>query len=176
MQKLSACDRTPARYRNPINLIPFHNLIIMDIHHIDWKLVSDIIIDNSIEAASSILIWELIGIAVSIVLIVLYHKRKIFRRETNKYYHWAVKLYIPYLLVIGFIFFGKAGVIRFGHQYLNRQNQEAVNVIYDKSFGRILGNADDPNSLIRYAEHIGTAIKTGDDAMNSLACHDKFKT
>jgi hypothetical protein len=143
----------------------------MDLQHIDWKLISDLLIDNSIEAGSTILKWEFIGIAVSIFLIVLFWKRGIFKRPANKYYNWTVKLYIPLLLVVGFIFFGKAGVIRFAHQYLTKQNQEAVNVIYDKTFGSLLGSADDPKSLIRYAETIGKTVKTVDEGMNNLGSY-----
>jgi hypothetical protein len=143
----------------------------MDLQHINWKLISDLVIENSVEAASTILKWESIGLAVSIFLIVLFWKRGFFKRPANKYYNWSVKIYIPLLLVIGFVFFGKAGIIRFAHHYLTKQNQEAVNIIYDKTFGSLLGSADDPKSLIRYAETIGKTVKTVDEGMNSLGSY-----
>jgi hypothetical protein len=143
----------------------------MDLQLINWELVSTLVIENSIEAASKILKWEIIGIVISIALIIIYWKRGILKRPAHKYYNWSVKLYIPLLLIIGFIFFGKAGVIRFAHEFLTRQNQDAVNALYDKSFGQVLGHADDPKSLIRYAEKIGQTVKTVDEGMNNLATH-----
>jgi hypothetical protein len=148
----------------------------MNILHQDWKMISELVLSHSIEAASQILKWEVIGIAVSIALIFVFWKRNLLKRPANKYYNWAVKLYIPMILVVGFIFFGKIGIIKFAHKTLTKENEAAVDMIYKNSLGKVLGSADDEKSLIRYAEKIGTTVKTVEEGMDNLVYYITFNS
>jgi hypothetical protein len=76
-----------------------------------WDIFSGIILPDSGTLVWNLVLYGVLSFAVAILLLVLGQRFKAFHRE-QKYYNWAVKLYIP-LILLGTLYFGlQVGLFR----------------------------------------------------------------
>ncbi|MBL0016089.1 MAG: hypothetical protein IPP17_06510 [Bacteroidetes bacterium] len=68
-----------------------------------WSVCRDIILPESWTVIWSVIVYGFLGILVTILILVLGSRYKVFTR-IPKYYNWAVKLYIP-LVILGTVYF-----------------------------------------------------------------------
>lgn len=100
-----------------------------------WAVCRDIIIPESLTVIWNLVLYGFIGILVTILLLVLGSRYKMFTR-VNRYYNWAVKLYIP-LIIIGTLYFSlQIGLFRGIYKVLDHETLPVSNAVYEQVIGR----------------------------------------
>lgn len=94
-----------------------------------WDVFSEIILPESLTVIWSLVLYGALGILMTILLLVLGHRQRFFRR-IPKYYNWAVKLYIP-LVTIGTLYFAlQWGLGRGIYKVLDHQTPTLTDGLY----------------------------------------------
>lgn len=94
-----------------------------------WDVFSEIILPESLMVIWSLVLYGALGIVVTVLLLVLGHRLRFFRR-IPKYYNWAVKLYIP-LVIIGTLYFAlQWGLGRGVYKVLDHQTPKLTDGLY----------------------------------------------
>jgi len=94
-----------------------------------WGVIKDLVIPYSGILIFNTVIFLTIGLLLSILFIVLMSRKGVFRR-TPKYYNWAVKLYIPMLIIVFLYFFGQIGFARGIFKIFEKEEENIVSGIY----------------------------------------------
>ncbi|HEY0978595.1 MAG TPA: hypothetical protein VGE21_14075 [Flavobacteriales bacterium] len=106
-----------------------------------------------------------LGLLVTIVVIIVYGKLGVFRRQPWRAYHWAVKLWIPYLLVIGMLFAFKLGALRAIRSALTSANKATVDALYDHAISPYIGDAQARQVLLA---RLQGAVNTTQELGNAI--------
>lgn len=94
-----------------------------------WNVFSDLILPESLTVIWSLVLYGVLGLALMILLLVVGHRLRFFRR-IPKYYNWAVKLYIP-LVIIGTLYFAlQWGLGRGVYKVLDHQTPKLTDGLY----------------------------------------------
>lgn len=162
-----------------------------------WNIIKDIVLPHTGTLIFNTFIFLFLGFFISLFYIVVLHKKKILKRKP-KYYNWAVKMYIP-MLIIAFLFlFGHIGFITGIYKILNEENKTITSSIYNnilklsfesekskndfivKLQQSAIEAKDDSNALVESLKITTTAYNTGysviDDNKNKIAAFliDKY--
>ncbi|MFN8393152.1 MAG: hypothetical protein U0176_00610 [Bacteroidia bacterium] len=94
-----------------------------------WDVFRDIILPESLTVIWSLVLYGILGVLVTVLLLVLGHRQRIFKR-IPKYYNWAVKLYIP-LVIIGTLYFAlQWGLGRGVYKVIDHQTPTLTDGLY----------------------------------------------
>ncbi|WP_299249098.1 hypothetical protein [uncultured Aquimarina sp.] len=128
-----------------------------------WSILRDIILPNSGTMIFNIIIFLFLGFIIAIIYCIVLWRKGIFKRAP-KYYNWAVKLYIP-LLIIGILYvFGQWGFIRGIYKILDNEKTMIVKGIYNVSVQQIFESEDAKNKFVLSAQML--AIKAKSDSQD----------
>lgn len=124
----------------------------------DWKALAALASDHLGSTMGSVLYGVLIGSSVGVLLAVLFGKLGVFGRPVNKWYHRGVKLYIPYLLVVGMLIGAQCGFHRAVYKELKLVNDAVVGELYQRALGPALGT---PAARQAFLTSVQSAAKDG---------------
>jgi len=128
-----------------------------------WSILRDIVLPNSGTLIFNIIIFLFLGFIIGIIYCILLWRKGIFKRAP-KYYNWAVKLYIP-LLIVGILYvFGQWGFIRGIYKILDNEKTMIVKGIYNGSVQQIFESEDAKNKFVISAQML--AIKAKSDSQD----------
>ncbi len=129
-----------------------------------WNIIKDIILPHIGTLIFNIIIFILLGFIIAIFYSIILHKKKILKRKP-KYYNWAVKLYIP-MLVVGFIFiFGHIGFITGIYKILDKENKAIVSGIYNNVLKQSFESEKSKNEFIHKLQQSAIEVKDGSYAL-----------
>lgn len=124
----------------------------------DRKALAALASDHLGSAMGSVLIGLFIGLLVGVLLAVVYGKLGVFRRPVNKWYHRGVKLYIPFLVVVGLLIGAQCGFHRAVYKELKLVNDAVVGELYQRALGPALGT---PAARQAFLTSVQSAAKEG---------------
>ncbi|WP_299441960.1 hypothetical protein [uncultured Aquimarina sp.] len=128
-----------------------------------WSILRDIILPNSGTLILNIIIFLFLGFVIAIIYCIVLWRKGIFKRAP-KYYNWAVKLYIP-LLIVGILYiFGQWGFIRGIYKILDNEKTMIVEGIYNGSVQQIFESEEAKNKFVLSAQML--AIKAKSDSQD----------
>ncbi|WP_298320484.1 hypothetical protein [uncultured Aquimarina sp.] len=128
-----------------------------------WSILRDIVLPNSGTLIFNIIIFLFLGFIIGIIYCIVLWRKGIFKRAP-KYYNWAVKLYIP-LLIVGILYvFGQWGFIRGIYKILDNEKTMIVKGIYNGSVQQIFESEDAKNKFVLSAQML--AIKAKSDSQD----------
>ncbi|MGH1518550.1 hypothetical protein [Chryseobacterium sp. JK1] len=104
-----------------------------------------------------ILLCVILGMGVSIILAFIFRKYKVISRE-QKYYNWAVKLYLPTLLIINIIFSLKIGLFWGCYEALKNDSYNLSSQVYHTSSSLIFENEHSKKEFIGDLRSIVTEL------------------
>ncbi|HEX2899404.1 MAG TPA: hypothetical protein VHS96_06765, partial [Bacteroidia bacterium] len=103
---------------------------------------------ESLTVILSVLLYGFLGILLTIILLVLASRYKVFRR-IPKYYNWAVKLYIP-LVVLGTMYFSlQIGLIRGFYKVLDHESAAMTEGIYHQTIDRMFASQSEKEAYFK---------------------------
>ena len=130
-----------------------------------WSIIKDIVLPHTGTLIFNTIIFLFLGFTISIFYIFILHKKKVLKRNL-KYYNWAVKLYIP-MLIIGFLFiFGHIGFITGVYKIINKENEAIVSSIYNNVLEISFESEKSKNDFIITLQQ---SAKEAKDGSNSIA-------
>jgi hypothetical protein len=124
----------------------------------DWKALASLTSDHLGSTVGGVLSAVLLGLVVGIVFIILFWKLGIFRRPVNKWYNRAVKLWIPYLVVVCVSIAAQIGFYRSVYKELITVNDAVAGALYQRALGPALGS---PASRQAFLTTVQSAAKSG---------------
>ncbi|AXT53712.1 hypothetical protein D1818_23855 [Aquimarina sp. BL5] len=128
-----------------------------------WSILRDIVLPNSGALIFNIIIFLFLGFIIGIIYCIVLWRKGIFKRAP-KYYNWAVKLYIP-LLIVGILYvFGQWGFIRGIYKILDNEKTIIVKGIYNGSVQQIFESEYAKNKFVLSAQML--AIKAKSDSQD----------
>ncbi len=125
-----------------------------------WHILKDIVLPHSGTLIINMVLLLVIGFTISLFYIIILSKRKIFKR-IPKYYNWAVKLYIPILILSFLYIFGQLGFIRGVYKILHKEQPRVVSGIYDQALGLYFESEENKNNAIRKIQSMAIEAKDG---------------
>lgn len=126
-----------------------------------WNIIKDIVLPHTGTLIFNTIIFLLLGFFLSLFYIIVLHKKKVLKRKP-KYYNWAVKLYIP-ILIISFLFiFGHIGFITGIYKVLNKENKTITSSIYNSLLKLSFESEKSKNDFIVKLQQ--SAIEAKDDS------------
>jgi hypothetical protein len=142
----------------------------MDITWSDfWSICKDYILPESGTLILSLLLCGIVGLVVAIAILVVGQRYQAFSR-TEKYYNWAVKLYIP-LILLGTIYFSlQLGLFRGIYKVMDNQTPALTEGIYGLTVGQIASTQAEKEA---YVEAMKVYLVTYDGVTQSMA--ERFK-
>lgn len=112
-----------------------------------WAVCRDIILPETLTVVWSVVLYGFIGILVMILLLVLGSRYKIFTR-VHKYYNWAMKLYIP-LIIIGTLYFSmQIGLFRGIYKVLEHESLPITDGIYSQTVERMFASQAEKDAYL----------------------------
>ncbi|WP_299222907.1 hypothetical protein [uncultured Aquimarina sp.] len=124
-----------------------------------WSILRDIVLPNSGTLIFNIILFLFLGIIIAIIYCIVLWRKGIFKR-TPKYYNWAVKLYIP-LLIVGILYiFGQWGFIRGIYKILDNEKTMIVKGVYNSSIQQIFKSEDTKNKFVLSAQMLAMKVKS----------------
>ncbi|PKV51784.1 hypothetical protein ATE84_3882 [Aquimarina sp. MAR_2010_214] len=112
-----------------------------------WEIIRDIVLPHSGTLILNCILFLFLGFIIAIVYCIVLYRKGIFKR-TPKYYNWAVKLYIP-LLIIGMLYvFGQWGIIRGVYRIINVERPIVVTNIYKGTLEYFFDNEQEKNKFL----------------------------
>ncbi len=128
-----------------------------------WNIIKDVVIPHSGTLILNIILFLGIGFITSIIYILVLSKRRVLKREA-KYYNWAVKLYIP-ILIIGFLYiFGQIGAIRGIYCIIQKEEKLIVSGISTSISKQFFESEESKNEFIKEIQQTAIEVKEGNDA------------
>ncbi|ADV50124.1 hypothetical protein Celal_2845 [Cellulophaga algicola DSM 14237] len=124
-----------------------------------WSIVRDTVIPHSGTLIFNTLLFLFLGFAISLTYSIVIAKKKLLKRKP-KYYNWAVKLYIPIIILSFLYIFGQIGLIRGIYKCLEKEKTNIVSGIYTNTLGFAFETEEAKNNFI--GEIQATAIDTKD--------------
>ncbi|WP_158976264.1 hypothetical protein [Cellulophaga sp. L1A9] len=124
-----------------------------------WSIVRDTVIPHSGTLIFNTLLFLFLGFAISLTYVILIAKKKLLKRKP-KYYNWAVKLYIPIVILSFLYIFGQIGLIRGIYKCLEKEKTNIVSGIYTNTLGFAFETEEAKNNFIGKIQ--ATAIDTKD--------------
>ncbi|AIZ42107.1 hypothetical protein [Cellulophaga baltica] len=122
-----------------------------------WSMVRDTVIPHSGTLIFNTLLFLFLGFAISLTYSIVIAKKKLLKRKP-KYYNWAVKLYIP-IVILSFLYvFGQIGLIRGIYKCLEKEKTNIVTGIYTNTLGFAFETEESKNDFIGKIQ--ATAIDT----------------
>ncbi len=129
-----------------------------------WSIFKDIILPHSGTLLFNCILFLFIGFILSILYIVILSKKQIFIRKP-KYYNWAVKLYIP-LLILGFLYlFGQIGLTRGVYKILHKEKASIVSGIFHGVLDFSFESEESKNIFIKGIQQSAIATKDGSNIL-----------
>ncbi len=125
-----------------------------------WHIIKDIILPHSGTLLFNTLIFLFIGFIFALFYIILLSKRKVLKR-IPKYYNWAVKLYIPILLLSFLYIFGQFGFIRGVYKILHQEQPQVISGIYNQALGLYFESEESKNRTIHEIQGMAIEAKDG---------------
>lgn len=120
-----------------------------------WEITKHYILPNVGTIIINVILFFLLTLIIAISYISILSRKKVFKR-TPKYYNWAVKLYIP-LLLIGIIYTGiQFGVIRGTYKILDNNRLSIVNNIYNTTAHQFFANEKEKQSFIQVISQLAS--------------------
>ncbi|SEM26268.1 hypothetical protein SAMN04487910_4571 [Aquimarina amphilecti] len=136
-----------------------------------WSILKDIVLPNSGTLIFNIILFLFLGFIIAVVYCIILWRKGIFKRAP-KYYNWAVKLYIP-LLIVGILYvFGQWGFIRGIYKILDNEKTMIVEGVYNASVQQIFESEDAKNKFVLSAQIL--AMKAKSDSQNYAVFFEKY--
>lgn len=131
-----------------------------------WSIIKDTVLPHLGTLIFNSILFLFIGFILSIVYIFFLRKKKIFKR-IPKYYNWAVKLYIP-ILIVGFLFvFGHIGFITGTYKVIDKENKRIVSSIYHNILKLSFESEESKNEFIIELQQSAIEVKDGSTALGA---------
>ncbi len=129
-----------------------------------WNIIKDIVLPHTGTLIFNTIIFIFLGLIMAIIFVIILHKKKIFKRKP-KYYNWAVKLYIP-MLIVGFLFvFGHIGFITGVYKVLNKENEIIVSGIYNNVLKLAFESEKSKNEFVIKLQQRAIEVKDDSNAL-----------
>ncbi len=124
-----------------------------------WSILKDIVLPNSGTLIFNIIVFLFLGFIITIIYCIVLWRKDIFKRAP-KYYNWAVKLYIP-LLIVGILYvFGQWGFIRGIYKIMDNEKTMIVEGVYNSSVQQIFESEDAKNKFVLSAQMLAMKVKS----------------
>ncbi|QCE40056.1 hypothetical protein [Psychroserpens sp. NJDZ02] len=125
-----------------------------------WSIIKDIVMPHTWILTSQTLIFLFFGFILSIFYIIILNKKKVLTRNP-KYYNWAVKVYIP-TLIVGFLFvFGYTGFITGVYKVMNKEKETIVSSVYNHVLKLSFESENSKNEFIVNLQISAIVVKGG---------------
>lgn len=133
-----------------------------------WHVIKDIIIPHTFTIVFKIIGYGILGLLLSIALVVFLGRKNVYKR-IPKYYNWAVKLYIP-LIIIGFLYvFGMIGFFKGVNKVVNKERPAIVNGIYDETMQLCFSSKEKKDSFFNGIQSLSIEAETTlENSVNDL--------
>ncbi|WP_346881600.1 hypothetical protein [uncultured Algibacter sp.] len=129
-----------------------------------WDIVKDYVIPHTGTLIFNVVLCVVLGFFLAIIYTVILSRKKVFKR-LPKYYNWAVKLYIP-LLIIAFLYvFGQLGMFRGIYKILDKEESHIVNRIYGETMGYVFDSEASKNKFITDLQQSAKEARSGSDQL-----------
>ena len=101
-----------------------------------WDIGKGIIVPESATVIASVLLYGFLGLLLAIGLLLLGRRLRFFTRN-QRYYNWAVKLYIP-LVLLGTLYCSlQLGFVRGVYKVMSHQTQSITEGVYAQTVDRL---------------------------------------
>lgn len=129
--------------------------------NIDWKTIYSVIVYVAKHYPLTIILYILLcvilGMGISIILALIFKKYKVISRE-QKYYNWAVKLYLPTLFIINIIFSVKIGLFWGSYEALKKDSYNLSSQVYHAGSSYIFKNDQSKKEFVGQLQSIVTEL------------------
>ncbi|MFZ4931710.1 hypothetical protein [Chryseobacterium sp. Mn2064] len=129
--------------------------------NIDWKTIYSAVVyvakHYPLMIILYILLCVILGMGVSVILAFIFRKYKVTSRE-QKYYNWAVKLYLPTLFIINIIFSFKIGLFWGCYEALKKDSYNLSSQVYHAGSSLIFENDHSKKEFIGDLKSIVTEL------------------
>ena len=127
----------------------------------DWKTIYSVIVYVAKHYPLTIILYILLcvilGMGISIILALIFKKYKVISRE-QKYYNWAVKLYLPTLFIINIIFSVKIGLFWGSYEALKKDSYNLSSQVYHAGSSYIFKNDQSKKEFVGQLQSIVTEL------------------
>lgn len=155
---------------------PVKEEIVGTFKGIDWRLVGDIILyilkNYFLQIVFYVIVFVVLGLILSVIYSIVLSKYKFLKRQ-NKYYSWAVKLYIPFIFIINLLFSFKLGVLVGGYSAIKNDSYNISKQIYYQSTSLVFDNEDTKeaslNTLQSFVKELDDGNKELKISLNEIA-------
>ncbi len=113
-----------------------------------WTVCRDFILPESVTVVWSVVLYGVLGALFTILLLVLGSRYKLFSR-IPKYYNWAVKLYIP-LVIIGTVYFAlQIGFFRGIYRVMDNEAATMTDGIYSLTVDQAFDSQEQKDAYLK---------------------------
>jgi hypothetical protein len=116
-----------------------------------WGVCKDFLLPETATVVWSLVLYGVLGFVLAVVLLVLGQRFKVFTRS-RKYYNWAVKLYIP-LIIIGTLYFAlQLGLFRGIWKVMDNEAEVMTEGVYTQTVDRLFVTPAEKDAFLAFCK------------------------
>ena len=132
-----------------------------------WGIIKDIVLPHSGTLILNCILFLFLGLIIAIAYCIFLYRKGIFKRAP-KYYNWAVKLYIP-LLIIGILYvFGQWGLIRGIYKIVDAERPIIVTSTYSSTLEYFFKSEHEKNQFLTSLQLFAVISKSSSEDLIAL--------